>query len=111
VPANAPAAAFWSLTVYDVATRALIANKQKIADKSSRMDLIKNDDGSVDIYIGPDAGKGGQLDSHGTGQGMVWLFPLLLADGSLFPPCRTSRKRRDHSDRISRGRLMSAVGT
>jgi hypothetical protein len=86
VPANAPAAAFWSLTVYDVATRALIANKQKIADKSSRMDLIKNDDGSVDIYIGPDAGKGGQLDSHGTGQGMVWLFPLLLADGSLFRP-------------------------
>jgi hypothetical protein len=32
-------------------TGALISNKQKIEDKSSRMDLLKNDDGSVDIYI------------------------------------------------------------
>lgn len=53
---NVPIANFWSITVYDVATRCLIDNDQEIADKSSRMDyLLENADGSIDIYIGPDA--------------------------------------------------------
>jgi hypothetical protein len=73
VPANAPAAAFWSVTVYDVATRALISNKQKIADKSSRMDLIKNDDGSVDIYIGPNAPEGKEANWIPTVPGKSWF--------------------------------------
>lgn len=54
VPANAPAAEFWSLTVYDVSTRAPIKNEQGVADKSSRMDLNTNEDGSVTLYLGPD---------------------------------------------------------
>jgi hypothetical protein len=33
-------------------------NEQKVADRSSRMDLRKNDDGSVDIYCGPKAPAG-----------------------------------------------------
>jgi hypothetical protein len=53
VPANPPIKLFWSVTLYDVGTRALILNEQKIADRSSRMDLRKNQDGSVDIYCGP----------------------------------------------------------
>ena len=53
VPANVPAAEFWSLTVYDVSTRAPIRNKQEIADRSSRMDLPTNPDGSVTLYVGP----------------------------------------------------------
>lgn len=53
VPANAPAEAFWSITVYDVDTRCIIQNEQKIADRSSRMDLLENNNGSVTIYIGP----------------------------------------------------------
>jgi hypothetical protein len=44
--------------VYDADTRALILNDQKIADRSSRMDLRKNDDGCVDIYCGPKAPAG-----------------------------------------------------
>jgi hypothetical protein len=51
VPPNAPAETFWSITLYDVDTRCIIKNKQKIADRSSRMDLIKNKDESCDIYI------------------------------------------------------------
>src|SRR6188472_3124632 len=39
VPPNPPIKLFWSVTVYDVDTRALILNEQKIADRSSRMDL------------------------------------------------------------------------
>ena len=53
IPPNAPVAQFWSMTVYDLATRALIDNPTKQADRSSRMDLQKNPDGSVDLYVGP----------------------------------------------------------
>lgn len=53
IPPNAPVEAFWSLTVYDVSTRCIIANDTKLADRSSRMDLHKNGDGSIDLYIGP----------------------------------------------------------
>ncbi|MFC7286765.1 DUF1254 domain-containing protein [Herminiimonas glaciei] len=59
VPPNPPAKQFWSLTVYDTRTRCLIDNPQGIGDKSSRMpELVKNADGSVDIYIGPKAVPG-----------------------------------------------------
>ena len=53
VPPNPPIRLFWSVTLYDVDTRALILNDQKIADRSSRMDLRRNADGSVDIHCGP----------------------------------------------------------
>ena len=49
---------FWSMTVYDTDTRALINNRTQQADRSSRMDLKKNPDGSVDLYVGPKAPKG-----------------------------------------------------
>ncbi len=58
VPANAPVKNFWSATVYHNDTRYLIQNKQKRANRSSRMDLLKNPDGTVDIYFGPTAPKG-----------------------------------------------------
>ncbi len=58
VPPKPPVKLFWSVTVYDVDTRALILNEQKIADRSSRMDLRKNEDGSVDIHFGPKAPAG-----------------------------------------------------
>ena len=74
VPPDAPAEAFWSITLYDVDTRCLIRNEQKIADRSSRMDLIKNTDGSVDIYMGPDAPKGKEKNWIPTVAGKAW-FP------------------------------------
>jgi hypothetical protein len=58
VPANPPVAQFWSLTAYDVNTRSLLQNKDRSSDRSSRMDLVKNGDGSVDIYVGPMPPKG-----------------------------------------------------
>lgn len=58
VAPNAPVANFWSLTVYDTDTRALVDNPQQQADRSSRMDLKKNPDGSVDLYVGPKAPAG-----------------------------------------------------
>jgi hypothetical protein len=73
VPANAPIKLFWSVTVYDVDTRALIQNDQKIADKSSRMDLRKNEDGSVDIYCGPRAPAGFESNWIPTVPGKNWF--------------------------------------
>jgi len=74
VPANVPAETFWSITLYDVDTRCLIKNKQEIADRSARMDLIKNKDGSIDIFMGPDAPKGKEKNWIPTVPGKAW-FP------------------------------------
>ena len=53
IPPNAPMKQFWSITVYSQATRCLINNGTGRADRSSRHDLVKNADGSVDLYFGP----------------------------------------------------------
>lgn len=53
LPPNVPAAAFWSFTVYDVSTRSPSLNATEQVDRSSRMDLDINADGSIDLYVGP----------------------------------------------------------
>ncbi|NWB31309.1 DUF1214 domain-containing protein [Pseudomonas gingeri] len=58
VPPHVPAKLFWSVTLYDTQTRGLIRNPQEIADRSSRQDLLKNPDGSIDIIFGPTAPAG-----------------------------------------------------
>jgi len=73
VPPNPPIKLFWSVTLYDVDTRALILNEQKIADRSSRMDLRKNEDGSVDIYCGPKAPAGFENNWIPTVPGKNWF--------------------------------------
>jgi len=75
VPANAPAETFWSITAYEVSTRTLVQNKYEIADRSSRMELAYNADGSVDIYIGPDKPEGDKAKNWiPTEAGRAW-FP------------------------------------
>ena len=75
VPADAPAEAFWSVTAYEVSTRTLINNKYEVADRSSRMDLAMNADGSVDIYFGPDKPAGDKAKNWiPTEAGRAW-FP------------------------------------
>ena len=53
VPANAPAEAFWSLTLYDTATRSMIQNPSNDSARSSLDKLKTNADGSIDLYFGP----------------------------------------------------------
>ena len=75
VPPNVPAAAFWSFTAYDVSTRTLTLNDTKQADRSSRMDLLTNADGSVDLYIGPKKPEGNKAKNWiQTMPGKAW-FP------------------------------------
>lgn len=79
VPPNPPAKPFWSVTLYDVDTRAIIQNKEQIADRSSRQpELVKNADGSLDLYFGPTAPKGlKKLDFDCGRAGIVCLVPPL----------------------------------
>lgn len=74
VPANPPAKQFWSLTVYDTHTRGLVDNVPKVADKSSRTpDLVRNADGSVDLYMGPAAPPGKEKNWIPTIPGKAWF--------------------------------------
>jgi hypothetical protein len=52
VPPDAPVAQFWSFTVYDNESRCLI-DSGSYPDRSSRDDIVKIADGSVDLYFGP----------------------------------------------------------
>jgi hypothetical protein len=73
VPPNPPIKLFWSVTLYDVDTRALILNAQRIADRSSRMDLRQNEDSSVDIHCGPRAPAGFEKNWIPTVAGKNWF--------------------------------------
>jgi hypothetical protein len=58
VPANAPVNQYWSATVYNGATHAFIRNASRVSRSSQSRDLVKNPDGSVDIYFAPKAPSG-----------------------------------------------------
>ncbi|WCT12281.1 DUF1254 domain-containing protein [Mucilaginibacter jinjuensis] len=73
IPANPPAVNFWSVTIYDAATRCIIDNKQRNADLSSRKDLVKNSDGSIDLYFAPEAPAGKEKNWVQTNPGKHWF--------------------------------------
>jgi hypothetical protein len=58
VPANAPVKQYWSATVYDRATHGFIRNMKWLSRSSQTQNLMKNADGSVDVYFGPNAPAG-----------------------------------------------------
>ena len=73
IPPDAPAELFWSLTLYEVDGRDIIHNTQKRSDRSSRHDLLKNADGSVDLYFGPDEPKGKEQNWISTEPGRAFF--------------------------------------
>jgi hypothetical protein len=58
VPANAPVKQYWSVTVYDRETHALVRDMTKASVASISPGVAKNADGSVDVYFGPTPPKG-----------------------------------------------------
>jgi len=80
VPPNAPMKQFWSITLYDVDTRALIKNGTAVTDRSSLQDLVKSADGSVDLYFGPKAPQGFEKNWVPTVAGKAW-FPYFRLYG------------------------------
>jgi hypothetical protein len=82
VPANAPVRQYWSATVYDRDTHALIRNAPWPSRSSQTPALQKNPDGSVDIYLGPKAPQGKESNwvPTNTGGGFETLFRLYGPD-------------------------------
>jgi len=85
IPANVPAKDFWSIVVYDPQTRSELQTGQKYPSKNSaRSKLLKNEDGSVDIYFGPTAPEGFEENWIETVPDKGW-FILLRLYGPLEP--------------------------
>lgn len=58
IPPDVPAANFWSVTLYDASNASGLANGQPYPSIGSLSPLEYNDDGSVDLYFGPEIPTG-----------------------------------------------------
>jgi hypothetical protein len=87
LPAGIPASNFWALTLYSEITRSLIDNKDatdklRATSISSRDKELKiNEDGSIDLYIGPKSPEGKESNWLQTNVGEGW-FPLFRTYGT-----------------------------
>jgi hypothetical protein len=79
LPPNVPAKDFWSFTLYDNQTRAMLQTDQQFPGVSSvDKALQQNADGSYDVYFGPQAPAGKESNWIQTVPGKGWnmLFRL-----------------------------------
>jgi hypothetical protein len=79
LPPNVPAKDFWSFTLYDNQTRAMLQTDQQFPGVSSvDKALQQNADGSYDVYFGPEApaGKDSNWIQTVPGKGWNMLFRL-----------------------------------
>ncbi|MGB8305609.1 MAG: DUF1214 domain-containing protein, partial [Pseudolabrys sp.] len=98
VPPNPPAKQFWLLTIYDTYNRIGIDDKTQNADFWSRDEgLRKNPDGSVDLYVGPEAPAGYEKNWLQTNPGKAW-FAYFRLFGPLEPYLSRSWKLPDFED-------------
>lgn len=58
VPPDPPMEQYWSVTVYDRQTHALVRNMPRASRASNASEVQKNPDGSIDVYFGPKAPPG-----------------------------------------------------
>jgi hypothetical protein len=68
VTSDAPARDFWSVIVYSMETKAFIRDVEIVGKSRLQLDEMNvNDDGSVDVYFGPEAPKGQESNWVPTG--------------------------------------------
>jgi hypothetical protein len=86
VPPNAPVRQYWSVTLYDFATHALIRDVPRASRASNSPELQANADGSVDVFFGPEppAGKEGNWVPTKRGGCFEALFRFYGPDKPLF---------------------------
>jgi Uncharacterized conserved protein len=86
VPPNVPITQFWSVTLYDRTTHALIREAKNCSVSSQSPDLKTNDDGSVDLHFGKAAPGGKQSNwiDTGTSENFEVLFRLYGPTKALF---------------------------
>ncbi|MBO3275646.1 DUF1254 domain-containing protein [Pseudomonas schmalbachii] len=73
VPLPVPNKLFWSVTVYDSATRSQVQTSQDKAVLSSMFDLKDASGDSVELYFGPEAPKGQEKHWIKTNPGQGWF--------------------------------------
>lgn len=79
LPAGIPAKDFWSVTLYHPDTRSLLQNGQPKPSVSTYDNPVVNNDGSVDIYFGPDnAPEGFEKNWVKTLPGEGWFLYIRL---------------------------------
>jgi hypothetical protein len=85
IPADPPAKDFWSVVIYDPQTRSELQTSQPFPSKNNkRDDLIYNEDGSVDLYFGPNPPEGFEKNWTQTVSGKGW-FAILRLYGPMEP--------------------------
>jgi len=73
IPKNPPMKDFWSFTIYDNQTRSMLQTDEQFPGIDSNKDgLVQNEDGSYDIYIGPEAPDGMENNLIKTVPGKGW---------------------------------------
>ena len=79
IPKDVPAKDFWSIVVYDPQTRSELQTDQPFPSRNSRRDQMQvNEDGSVDIYFGPQAPARKESNWIQTVPGKGWFLCLRL---------------------------------
>ena len=79
LPPPIPAANFWSVVVYDVWTRSILANGEPIASLNQFADGVETgDDGAITVYFGPEPPAGHETNWIRTVPGKGWFTILRL---------------------------------
>ena len=73
LPPDIPAANFWSVVIYDVWTRSMLANGQEAPSLNSFGERDVNDDGSITIHFGPEPPASGEANWIRTLPGKGWF--------------------------------------
>jgi len=86
VPPNPPAAAFWSVSLYDTASRSMVQNALNDAARSGYDEFETNEDGSLDLYFGPETAGHPETNWIQTvpGRGFYVMFRCYTPTAPLF---------------------------
>ena len=109
LPSDIPASNFWSVIVYCNETRLMIHTDQSWPSVySSCKKLLVNQDGSVDVWFGPDAPAGKENNWIQTIPGKGWNMILRLYDpleswlNKTWMPREIEKVKKEHSIKRTR---------